>query len=125
VRGSAGKTLPVSRKNGWANGFGLQDMIGNVWEWTADRTEAHGEFRVLRGGTWNFDPGYCRTAYRFFYASDIRNDIIGFRVCRGSPIDPQRAGSPTAGAQRRPRFSLRPTRRRTILHLRASACGAA
>jgi formylglycine-generating enzyme required for sulfatase activity len=80
-----------------ANAFGLHDMIGNVWEWTADCWNAshagaasHGSARltgdcsrrVLRGGTWNFDPRVARSAYRDGSPSDARVDNRGFRVAR-------------------------------------------
>lgn len=48
---------------------------------------------VLRGGAWNIGPGGCRAAYRFDPTPDLRDDGVGFRVCRGSPIDPWDAAS--------------------------------
>ena len=80
------------------NRFGLYDMHGNVWEWCEDdwhsnyqkapndggawvdenRTETR---RLLRGGSWNYDPRYCRSAVRYYIRRDDRDDDIGFRVC--------------------------------------------
>jgi formylglycine-generating enzyme required for sulfatase activity len=87
------QTLPVTRIDGWANGFGLHDMIGNVWEWTVDvyRVDTgrrQRESRMLRGGSWISGPVGCRAADRFDLAPGGRGSFIGFRVCRGSPIEP-------------------------------------
>jgi formylglycine-generating enzyme required for sulfatase activity len=78
-----------------ANAFGLHDMLGNVFEWTADcwnasdagapadgsaRTDGDCSHRVLRGGSWIFDPEVSRLAGRVrykFFAGDL-----GFRVAR-------------------------------------------
>ena len=44
--------------------------------------------RVLRGGAWNNNPMICRAANRNDNARDNRENNIGFRVCRGAPIEP-------------------------------------
>jgi len=91
---SIGKTTPVDRY-GVANAFGLCDMHGNVWEWCLDNW--HGNYedaptdgsawlsqepsgRVVRGGSWDYGPRYCRSACRVNDSAVTRNILIGFRV---------------------------------------------
>ena len=79
------------------NGFGLHDMIGNVWEWTADcwnegyaTAPADGSAwlsgdckrRVIRGGSWWSDPRRARSAMRFAFGVDVNRTKVGFRVAR-------------------------------------------
>ncbi len=82
-----------------ANGWGLQDMHGNVSElcldaWHGTYAEApidgsawmdpeSGEDarRLRRGGSWRNNPWYCRSATRSYVAPDSRDNAIGFRVC--------------------------------------------
>jgi len=85
---------------GVANNFGLYDMHGNVWEWCQDEwhdsydgaptdgsawlgNEEGSNRRMLRGGSWDYNPAICRSASRIDYDFDL--DDIGFRVaCGGS-----------------------------------------
>ncbi|MBM3611841.1 MAG: formylglycine-generating enzyme family protein [Planctomycetes bacterium] len=68
------------------NAFGLYDMLGNVWEWTADcfgePTSGECQRRTLRGGAWNAYARLSRSGYRSWFAPSYRFDTIGFRVAR-------------------------------------------
>ncbi|HIJ43421.1 MAG: SUMF1/EgtB/PvdO family nonheme iron enzyme [Rhodospirillales bacterium] len=88
------KTHPVGEKG--ANGFGLYDMHGNVWEWVEDckmkygSTPADGSAatipdacnRVYRGSSWYGDSRVLRAANRHENAPDFRNFNLGFRLAR-------------------------------------------
>ena len=87
---------------GVANNFGLYDMHGNVWEWCQDRwhssykgaptdgsvwldTEKNTIRGLLRGGSWFYNPDYCRSAYRLILNLVDGSYTLGFRVvCSGA-----------------------------------------
>lgn len=94
---SGGKVHPVRRLR--ANPWGLYDMYGNLWEWCSDwyapehyaskkkgelwvdpQGPAGGDYRVVRGGSWDSDADECRSSARFRYRPWRRYSWIGFRV---------------------------------------------
>ena len=80
-----------------ANPWGLHDIHGNIWEWTADcwrdhyrnapsdgraYTERQCVDGVQRGGAYRLEAEYMRTSRRFRYDRDVRFVLNGFRVAK-------------------------------------------
>lgn len=66
-----------------ANGFGLRDMAGNLYEWCAAGPGLPHGRRVARGGSWaERDPGLLKVAHRQFFPAEYRGRDAGFRALR-------------------------------------------
>ena len=90
-------TTPVDKFDTGKSPYGCYDMAGNVWEWCADwfsqdndkgklkdplKGPETGEYRVVRGGSWDNGPQGLRCALRLWRGPGIRSNRIGFRcVC--------------------------------------------
>jgi serine/threonine-protein kinase len=97
---SGNQTRDVAQKR--PNGFGLYDMLGNVWQWVSDWYDEHyyqasppqdpqgpasGQYRVLRGGSWVIYPRLVRVSCRYGLAPAVRGADVGFR-CGGEVVNP-------------------------------------
>ena len=103
IGGSILSLLPVGDKTTSVgqftpNAFGLYDMHGNVWEWCQDKwhdnykgaptdgsawLSGKSSTKVRRGGSWSYNPWYCRSAYRVRVVPVYSDSNLGFRVACG------------------------------------------
>ena len=93
-----GHTTPVDTYS-QSSQYGCQDMLGNVWEWTASWFAGYPGFspypyaeysevyfddrhRVLRGGSWATSSAALRTSFRNWYHPNVRQILAGFRCAK-------------------------------------------
>jgi hypothetical protein len=110
-KNSEGREHPVGMKK--ANGWGLYDMHGNVWEWCWDWYGRYpkecatdplgpdeGSDRSYRGGGWFNAAAFCRSASRYWGSPEDRDNYLGFRLAlrsTGIPKSPEAGKSSGAG----------------------------
>jgi formylglycine-generating enzyme required for sulfatase activity/serine/threonine protein kinase len=89
-------TAPVGSFPKGASRYGLEDVVGNVWEWVGDwygpytkddstdpKGPTEGTERVIRGGAWNGGfPDWVRPSFRYHNAPASRSHGIGFRCAK-------------------------------------------
>ena len=80
---SSTQTHPVGQKQ--ANGYGLVDMTGNVWEWQSDCRYGDCPNREIRSGSWLDGPWYASLSNYEWRFPAYRGNFIGVRLARTLP----------------------------------------
>jgi gamma-glutamyl hercynylcysteine S-oxide synthase len=95
--GTALRPAPVGAYPAGASAYGVEQMLGDVWEWTASplrpwpgfvpmiyerysRPFFDGDYRVLRGGSWAVEPGIVRPSFRNWDHPIRRQIFSGVRL---------------------------------------------
>ena len=71
------KTAPVGSFPAGASVYGVEDTVGNVWEWTSEG--------VVRGGSWKNDRRLNKATSRLLMPTDSNDSSLGFRCAKVRP----------------------------------------
>ena len=77
-----GTLAVVGSHEAGASPYGIQDLAGNVWEWTSSDYDNSGQLKMLRGGSWDDNPQDLRSAYLYYLKPSNRFNSIGFRCAK-------------------------------------------
>ena len=80
-----GHTTPVTQYPKGVSPYGCHDLAGNVWEWCVDWYYEKGGQRVIRGGSWFYEPENLRGSSRDGSPTDFRLNFLGFRLVQDIP----------------------------------------
>jgi formylglycine-generating enzyme required for sulfatase activity len=78
-------TVPVGQYPQGQSPYGVLDMAGQVFEWTATRLPSTPLTYIVKGGSWDDLPGMTRAAARHDRPADLKHILIGFRCVAGPP----------------------------------------
>lgn len=90
-----GKEQPVGTYPTGANRWGVQDLIGNVWEWTSSKASVYKgnplqlpaqykDWIVARGGSYSSPSNKVSGTMRDWFAPNYKNPVLGFRLVKAA-----------------------------------------
>ena len=105
LEAGVGKEQPVGTYPTGANRWGVQDLMGNVWEWTSSKasvykgnplqlTAQYKDWIVVRGGGYSSPSNKVYSTYRDWFAPNYKNPVLGFRLVRATPGSAPASQSP-------------------------------
>ncbi len=91
-----GKEQPVGTYPQGGNRWGVQDLIGNVWEWTSSKAslypgsplklpDVQKGWIVARGGSYSSQANRVSATMRDWFAPNYKNQVLGFRLVKSAP----------------------------------------